>query len=116
MFILPFSFLAPGAFMQNLRSTDYWTTALLLTVVAIAGHLTGKHGTAARIWNQREIGKGQAWTPQQVYYRSGHPHPGQDKHEVTNMKKPRLKDNAGGGGGPVSGSKPCIPESIHHNQ
>lgn len=97
MFILPFSFLAPGAFMKNLRSTDYWATALLLTVVAIAGHLTGKHGTAARIWDQREIGKGQAWTPQQVYYRSDHPHLGQDKHEVTNMKKPRPKDNAGGG-------------------
>lgn len=66
---------------------DYWTTALLLTAVAIAGHLTGKHGPAARIWKQREIGNGQDWTPQQVYYRSDYTHPGQDKQEVTTMKQ-----------------------------
>lgn len=30
--------------MQELRRTNYWTTALLLTVVAVAGDFIVKHG------------------------------------------------------------------------
>ena len=39
MFILPFSLLAPGAFMQNLKRVDYWTMALRFTTVAVVGTL-----------------------------------------------------------------------------
>lgn len=53
MFILSFSFLPAGAFMQSFRRTNYWTTALLLTAVAIAGDLIVENSPEGRFWEQR---------------------------------------------------------------
>lgn len=51
MFILPLSFLAPGACMLHFRRTDYWITALLLTAVDFADDLIVEHGTIGRAWD-----------------------------------------------------------------
>lgn len=51
MFTVSFSFLAPCAFMQNIKRVDYWTTALLLTAVAVAGDLIVRQGPAGRSGN-----------------------------------------------------------------
>ena len=87
MFILPFSLLAPGAFIQNLKRVDYWTRPLLLTVVAVAGNLVVQHGTLGRSWERRQVQKGLTWMPKHVHHRSDYPHQGQDRHEGSTMKK-----------------------------
>lgn len=53
IFILPLSFLAPGACMLHFRRTHYWITASLLTAMAFADDLIVEHGTGTvgRAWD-----------------------------------------------------------------
>ena len=57
MFILPFSFLDPSAFMQNLKRVDYWTAALLLTATAVADDLIVEYGQVDRDRERRNVKK-----------------------------------------------------------
>ena len=55
MFILPFSLLAPGTLIQNLKRVDYWAMALLLTAMAVVGDLIVENGPVAQTWEYRHV-------------------------------------------------------------
>lgn len=106
MFTVSFSFLAPCAFMQNIKRVDYWTTALLLTAVAVAGDLIVRQGPAGRSGNSVRY----KWPDSDAEtcpspLELSTPKPRQERKNCNEKKEHMPRDNADGR--PASGARHC---------